>query len=62
MPSLKYLKVFGSTAYVHIKLRKQSLIKSRGKGYVGYEPSGYRVLERINLEQQEMLLSMKHAS
>jgi hypothetical protein len=43
-PSLKYLKVFGSTVYIHIKTSKNKFDKKSNKGIlVGYEPNGYRV-------------------
>jgi transposase InsO family protein len=43
-PTLKYLKVFGSTVYIHIKTSKNKFDKKSNKGIlVGYEPNGYRV-------------------
>ena len=41
---LKYLKVFGSTVYVHNKTRKAKFDDKSWKGIlVGYEPNGYKV-------------------
>ena len=43
-PQLKYLKVFGSTVYIHNKTRKTKFDKKSWKGIlVGYEPNGYKV-------------------
>lgn len=43
-PQLKYLKVFGSTAYVHEKVRKAKFdAKSFKAILVGYEPNGYKL-------------------
>jgi hypothetical protein len=43
-PSVKYLKVFGSTVYIHIKTSKNKFDKKSNKGIlVGYEPNGYKV-------------------
>lgn len=43
-PYLKYLKVFGSTVYIHNKLMNSKFDKRSTKGIlVGYEPNGYRV-------------------
>jgi Integrase core domain. len=43
-PTLKYLKVFGSTVYVHNKTRKSKFDEKSWKGIlVGYEPNGYKV-------------------
>lgn len=42
--AIKYLRVFGSTAYVHKKLTNGKLDSRSTKGiFVGYEPSGYKV-------------------
>lgn len=43
-PQIKYLKVFGSTVYVHNKTRKTKFEEKSLKGIlVGYEPNGYKV-------------------
>lgn len=43
-PQIKYLKVFGSTAFVHIKTHKAKFDNKSWKGVlVGYEPNGYKV-------------------
>lgn len=43
-PKVKYLKVFGSTVYVHIKTNKNKFDEKSWKGIlVGYEPNGYKV-------------------
>ena len=43
-PQIKYLKVFGSTVYVHNKTRKTKFEEKSWKGIlVGYEPNGYKV-------------------
>lgn len=43
-PQLKYLRVFGSTVYVHNKTRKTKFDDKSWKGIlVGYEPNGYKV-------------------
>lgn len=43
-PSIKYLKVFGSTVYVHNKTSTSKFDEKSWKGIlVGYEPNGYRV-------------------
>ena len=43
-PQLKYLKVFGSTVYIHNKTRKTKFDEKSWKGIlVGYEPNGYKV-------------------
>lgn len=43
-PQIKYLKVFGSTVYVHDKTFKTKFDAKSWKGIlVGYEPNGYKV-------------------
>lgn len=43
-PQIKYLKVFGSTVYVHDKTNKTKFDDKSWKGIlVGYEPNGYKV-------------------
>ena len=43
-PKLRYLKVFGSTVYIHNKIRKGKFDEKSSKGIlVGYEPNGYKV-------------------
>lgn len=43
-PQIKYLKVFGSTVYVHNKTGKTKFDDKSWKGIlVGYEPNGYKV-------------------
>lgn len=43
-PEIKYLKVFGSTVYVHNKTSKTKFEEKSWKGIlVGYEPNGYKV-------------------
>lgn len=43
-PTIKYLRVFGSTAYVHNKVMKGKLDTRSHTGiFVGYEPSGYKI-------------------
>ncbi|CAH2090566.1 unnamed protein product [Euphydryas editha] len=43
-PTIKYLKVFGSTVYVHNKTSTSKFDDKSWKGIlVGYEPNGYRV-------------------
>lgn len=43
-PKLKYLKVFGSTVFIHNKTRKSKFDEKSFKGIlVGYEPNGYKV-------------------
>lgn len=43
-PQIKYLKVFGSTVYVHNKINKTKFDEKSWKGIlVGYEPNGYKV-------------------
>lgn len=43
-PQIKYLKVFGSTVYVHDKTSKTKFDRKSWKGIlVGYEPNGYKV-------------------
>lgn len=43
-PQIKYLKVFGSTVYVHNKISKTKFDEKSWKGIlVGYEPNGYKV-------------------
>lgn len=45
-PQIKYLKVFGSTVYVHNKTNKTKFQEKTWKGIlVGYEPNGYKVWE-----------------
>lgn len=45
-PTLKFLKVFGSTAYVHNKTMKTKFDEKSWKGIlVGYEPNGYKVYD-----------------
>lgn len=45
-PQIKYLKVFGSTVYVHNKTNKTKFQEKSWKGIlVGYEPNGYKVWE-----------------
>lgn len=48
-PEIKYLKVFGSTVYVHNKIRKTKFDEKSWKGIlVGYEPNGYKVWDVEN--------------
>ena len=43
-PQVKYLKIFGSTVYIHNKTRKSKFNEKSWKGIlVGYEPNGYKV-------------------
>lgn len=43
-PTLKYLKVFGSTVFVHNKTSKTKFDEKSWKGIlVGYQPNGYKV-------------------
>lgn len=43
-PKLKYLRIFGSTVYVHNKVRKTKFDDKSWKSIlVGYEPNGYKV-------------------
>lgn len=43
-PEFKYLKIFGSTVYVHNKTSKNKFDSKTWKGIlVGYEPNGYKV-------------------
>lgn len=43
-PKLKYLRVFGSTVYVHDKIKRNKFDDESWKGIlVGYEPNGYKV-------------------
>ncbi|KPI92981.1 Copia protein [Papilio xuthus] len=43
-PQIKYLKVFGSTVYVHNKTCKSKFEEKSWKGIMlGYEPNGYKV-------------------
>lgn len=43
-PSLKFLKIIGSTVYIHDKTRKNKFDQKSFKGIlVGYEPNGYKV-------------------
>lgn len=43
-PQVKYLKIFGSTVYIHNKTRKTKFDEKSWKGIlVGYEPNGYKV-------------------
>ena len=45
-PQIKYLRVFGSTVYVHNKTGKTKFQEKSWKGIlVGYEPNGYKVWE-----------------
>ncbi|CAH0564599.1 unnamed protein product [Brassicogethes aeneus] len=45
-PHIKYLKVFGSTVYVHNKVSKTKFQEKSWKGILlGYEPNGYKVWE-----------------
>ena len=45
-PKLKYLKVFGATAYVHNKHMEEKFDKKSWKGiFVGYAPNGYKVYD-----------------
>ena len=46
---LKYLKIFGSTVYVHNKVRKTKFDEKSWKGIlIGYEPNGYKVWDAKN--------------
>ncbi|CAK9834334.1 Copia protein, partial [Anthophora retusa] len=48
-PKLRYLKIFGSTVYVHNKTRKTKFDEKSSKGIlVGYEPNGYKVWDVEN--------------
>ncbi|CAK9800989.1 Copia protein [Anthophora plagiata] len=48
-PKLKYLKIFGSTVYVHNKIRKTKFDEKSWKGILlGYEPNGYKVWDVKN--------------
>ena len=48
-PELKYLKVFGSTVYVHKKLKYSKIDENSWKGIlVGYAPNGYNVWDVEN--------------
>lgn len=43
-PQLKYLRIFGSTVYVHNKTRKTKFDEKSWKDILmGYEPNGYKV-------------------
>jgi hypothetical protein len=42
-PKLKFLRVFGCTAYVHNKTRKHKFDKSIKGILVGYVPNGYKI-------------------
>lgn len=43
-PQLKFLMVFGSTVYVHLKIRPDKFDKKSIKGiFVGYEQNGYKL-------------------
>ena len=43
-PNLKYFKVFGSTIYVHNKIRKRKFDEKSVKGiFVGYKANGYKI-------------------
>lgn len=43
-PKLQYLRVFGSTAYVHDKLKTNKFEPKSWKGiFVGYVPNGYKI-------------------
>lgn len=43
-PMLKYLRIFGSTVYIHNKTQKSKFDEKSSKGIlVGYEPNGYKV-------------------
>lgn len=54
-PKLNYLKVFGSTVYVHDKNRKSKFDKRSIKGIlVGYEVNGYKVL---NTETNKFIIA-----
>ena len=45
-PEIKYLKVFGSTIYVHEKVKKSKFDDRSWKGImVGYVPNGYKVYD-----------------
>ena len=47
-PKLRYLKVFGSTVYIHNKTRKGKFDEKSMKGIlVGYEPNGYKVWDVV---------------
>ncbi|KOC60033.1 Copia protein [Habropoda laboriosa] len=47
-PRVKYLKIFGSTVYIHNKVRKTKFDEKSWKGIlVGYELNGYRA-EALN--------------
>lgn len=49
MPSLKYLKVFGSTVYFLNNSRKTKFDDKSSKGIlVGYEPNGYKVWDVVD--------------
>ncbi|CAK9796582.1 Copia protein [Anthophora quadrimaculata] len=48
-PKLKYLKIFGSTVYVHNKIRKTKFDEKSWKGILlGYELNGYKVWDVKN--------------
>lgn len=48
-PQLKYLKVFGSTVYIHNKVRQTKFDEKSMKGIlVGYKPNGYKVWDVVN--------------
>ena len=45
-PTIKNLKMFGATAYIHNKVRKEKFDKKSNKGIlVGYQPNGYKILD-----------------
>lgn len=48
-PKIKYLKVFGSTVYVHNKTNKTKFDDKSWKGILlGYEPNGYKVWNPVS--------------
>ncbi|CAK9816176.1 Copia protein [Anthophora plagiata] len=48
-PKVRYLRIFGSTVYIHDKTRKDKFDEKSWKGIlVGYEPNGYRVWDSEN--------------
>jgi len=48
-PILKYLKIFGSTVYIHNKIRKRKLDEKSFKTmFVGYEPNGFKLWDTEN--------------
>lgn len=48
-PQIKYLRIFGSTVFVHNKVRKTKFDEKSTKGIlVGYQPNGYKVWDVVN--------------